>query len=470
MSMPCPPGVSRAAAIVLLALGSVRAEAGEPESSRVPWAEPERSHRVVLVVPRGERAAPDPGTQTFFLDLEEVGRRAGGAVVTESLRLVPRGRSEELPFSLDYRYGDRELADGEPVPQVTGYVGAKSPVADGQLRRLGYLSFRPAPRSTAFDLYFDVSGDRSALQERPNRVIRPWWIDVVEDSRFEVDGDRDGRPDLYAWKVRNGRETWGRAPRPGGTERQCLRLTHPGGGRLVSVDGLLRREPGIAGRRLVLYQQLFAASGLSGRSLGVSLPNAFREKGYAAHYPFGGVPAGSWYELAVEGRVRADWSASRYSLDFSYDGPCYVDEVHMQLPPELASTARIGIDTDVAQPGDTIGLFWESPDARYLYRARVDLESRDGDRCTVRGERVEGWDEGFRIHATVTATDGRRMAELHDVARRAARWKGQLRLGEMSPGRYRIALTVFSREDPGEVVARQETDLTVLPDPFASPE
>lgn len=466
--MPCHPGVSRAAAIVLLALGSVRALAGEPESARVLWASPERSHRVVLVVPSGERALPDTGAQTFFLDLEEVGRRAGGTVVTASLRLVPRGRSEELPFSLDYRYGDREPVDGEPVPHVTGYVGAKSPVVDGQLRRLGYLSFRPLPIGTTFDLYFDVSGDRSALQERPNASVRPWWIDVVEDPCFEVDGDRDGRPDLYAWKVRNGRETWGREPRPGGTGRQCLRLTHPGGGRLVSVDGLLRREPGIAGRRLVLYQQLFAASGLSGRSLGVSLPNAFRAKGYAAHYPFGGVPAGSWYELAAEGRVRADWSVSSYSLDFSYDGPCYVDEVHLQLPPELASTARIGIDTDVAQPGDAIGLLWESPDARYLYRTRVDLESRDGERCTVRGERVEGWDEGFRIHATVTAMDGRRMAELHDAAPRAARWRGQLRLGEMSPGRYRLALTVLSQVDPVEVVAQLESDLTVLPDPFAS--
>ncbi|MBM4046638.1 MAG: hypothetical protein FJ279_16125, partial [Planctomycetes bacterium] len=148
------------------------------------WRVADRTHRIVLLDTRPAKGAE---AQVFFLDLPKVGEALGGAVDTGSMRLLARRTAAAVPFSLDYRYGDREHSPDEYVRPVSGYYGDKFPMAEGRLRRLGYLSFRPVPGETQYDLYLNVSADKQALRERSDPAVRPWWVDAVTDPEFQVD-------------------------------------------------------------------------------------------------------------------------------------------------------------------------------------------------------------------------------------------------------------------------------------------
>ncbi len=429
------------------------------------WRCPAHAYRLALPDTVGATAEP-PGARTFFVDLADLGTALGGVVDTAGLRVVAHKSGAATGFSLDYRYGDRERDPDEYVRPVTGYVGEKSALAEGKLRRLGFLSLEVVPGERRYDLYFNLAGRGATLADRPDPAVRPWWVETVTDPAGVTDLNQDGRPDLFVLNEKDAAGQLVLAPRPGDGPRTCPKLTRPGGGRLISAPGLVKHDPRVAGRRVVMYHQVYSDQGLNGQRFCLSLPNAYRESGFAALYNFGEIPAGQWYEMSVEGRIRVPLQSAEYWLYHTYDAPCYVGETHVQFPPERAGGNRIGVETDVAQPGDDVTLTWQSAANPYLYPLRLTAEHRDGRRWEVAGQRVESWAEGFALAATVTSPAGRVVATLTGEAALGESWARPVRLGRLAPGRYRLRFEVHSRRPEPESVARLETDLRVLAGPF----
>jgi hypothetical protein len=446
----------------VLGTAGVEAAKGQPAT----WQAPHCSYRIGLPYTRSVEKGATPAPAVFFLDLPALSKTIGGTPDVNAMKLFSRDGNAPLAFSLDYRYGDREHSPDEYVRPVTGYNGEKFPVADAKLHRLGYFSFRPEPGQTQYYLYFNISPDKRAPRARPDPSIRPWWIDAVMDPDFRLDMDADGKPDFYTWTVRNDRKPpWEIAPRPG-DGGSCLRLGCAEEGTLSSRPGLLRFDSGVAARRVILYQQIYAEQGIKGRCISTSLPNAYREQGYAALYYFGEIPPKEWYELCIEGRVRPEFKGTDQPLWNVYNGPCYVSETHLQFPPEKATINRIALETDVAQPNDEIRLSWQSEAKPYLYPMRLAVEGKDGRKSSMDGQRVEEWSGGFLLEAAVTTPAGQPVVELHEQAQEGTSWARALRLAGAKPGRYRLRFEVKSRRNIPETVSHLETDLRVLKGPF----
>jgi hypothetical protein len=215
-----------------------------------------------------------------------------------------------------------------------------------------------------------------------------------------------------------------------------------------------------------LYQQICAEHGIKGRCISIPLPNAYRESGFAALYYFGEIPPKEWYELCVEGRVRAGFEGTNQPMSNVYNGSCCVAETHVQFPPEKTTINRMVLETDVAQPGDEVRLTWQSERKPCLYPVRLAIEGRDGRRMEVDGQRVEEWSEGFQLEAAVTTPAGEPVMALRESAEEGVTWTGVLRLAGAEPGRYRLRFEVKSRRRIPEIVSRLETDLRVVKGPF----
>ena len=433
---------------------------------RANWRRGDREYRVILVATRTFR----PGDQqTFFLDLGRLGVLLGQPVDTESIQVCTETASDNVPFSLDWRYGDREPGLEEYVRPVTGYNGEKYPLAEGRLRRLGYVSFRAAVGETRYHLYFDLAPVDRGLRDRPVPALRPWWIETLADPDFQVDNNSDGKPDHYVWVAKgDSKSTWGIAPRPEFAGRNCLKLTSAGEGTLTGRSGCCAFDQRASGRRVILYQQLFAEQGIQGQRISVSLPNAYRpeSRASAALYYFGEIPARQWYEMAVEGRVRAGIHLAGCGMHHTYNGPCHVGETHVQFPPELPACNTIGLETDVACPGDEIGLTWQSKASESFYPMKLSLGSKEGRHWTVEGQRVEQWTEGFSLVASLADPSGKPVAELRDTARVGQPWQGTLRVPASARGRYRLSFQAISRREIPETVAHLESDVRILAGPF----
>ena len=326
--------------------GAARGAAAEQPAAK--WLVPECSWRLQLPYTRSagnSEAAPEA---VFFLDFAALGRQIGGTPDVGSSQLVASATGAAVPFSLDYRYGDRERLPDEPEQTITGYRGEKFPLAKGKLRRLGYLSVKPIAGATDYALYFNLAPGKADLRDRENATARPWWIEAIVNPEFNTDNNQDGKPDLYTWYAKENRDTtWQLVPRPKTEGATCLHLTSPNptGGTLMSNPDLFAVDSRAGGRRVVFYQQLYCDEELDGRVMTVSLPNAYRDSPAAAvAYYFGKILPHEWQELCVEGRVRAGYDHYEAKLWNVYNGPCYVGEMHLQLPPDRSSANEIGIE------------------------------------------------------------------------------------------------------------------------------
>jgi len=447
-----------------LLVATVVAQAAD--GSPAEWQAPECACRIELVETGAGRE-----NAVFFMDLPKLGKLLGGAVDAASMRLVARGSGAAVPFSLDWRLGERPPEPGEYVRPITGYTGEKFPVAEGKLRRLGYLLFRPVAVETRYGLYFNVSRDARALRERPDPAVRAWWVEAVADPCFRVDNNRDGKPDLYGWFPRAGkdRNKWSIVPRADGTT--CLQVFCTGEGSLRSQPGLLSFDRKVTGRRIVYYQHLYAEQELAGRSISITLPNALREgRASAVLYYFGKIPPKQWQELCIEGRVRSGPETPVGDMQNTYNGPCFIGETHLQFPPDRPGNAVIGCDSDVAQPGDDITLTWQPAAQSYFYRMPLAVESRDGRKWTVEGQRAEEWREGFAMEAVLATPEGKPVFQLNKTSAAGEAWTGELRLNGVSPGRYKVRFEVKSRRPMVESVARMESELRILGGPFEGKE
>jgi len=344
-------------------------------------------------------------------------------------------------------------------------------VAEGQVRRLGFISFRPLPGKADYYLYFRAASHESALRARPDPSVRPWWIEAVRDPDFEVDVNRDGKPDFYSWYTKPRRpDSWRIVPRQGRPGRHCLQLSNPTGGTVRSLPDRVPLDKRAAGRRLVFYLQLYSRDGLAGRNIGLNLRTA-PPKNYATivNWYFGGVPAGAWYATSIAGRVPEGMPIRHGRLWCVFNGPCRVGEFHVQLPPEPAALNRIGVDTDVALCDDQVGVSWQSMGKACLFALPVAVETRDGRRRFVQGNRVDAWPEGFRLEARIEpAGGGKPVATLSDIASSGQSWRGTLKLDRVPPGRYHVLFEVKSKRRLVETVARLERELRVLRGPFAN--
>lgn len=426
-----------------------------------PWRVPKATARVTL---RG--VAPGSGPAVFFVDLKRVGAALGEPVDTGSLRLVgPDGKA--VPFSLDYRYADRKDL---PLPNPrytdpTGYWGYKYPVAEDKLRRLGYLSFRPAAGAGDYALYFTTARSKGALKPRPQPAVRPWWIEQIRDPNFSQDGRRKGHPGLYTgWRHKG----WRHVKRKSPEGERCYEVFRPTGGRLISQAALLDLDRRIAGRRIILYHVLYAEKGLTGRNIFLSLPSALRAPPRGAIYVrLRGVPPRTWYALSVEGRVSERFEKFTKRIYANYNEPCFLAAFHLQFPPDRESSNLIDIGSDLAYPHDRMPLTWRSGEREYLYPLDLRVETRRGKTFRVPGRRVETWSEGFRITASLTPeAGGKSVAEVGATSGAGEEWKSFLPLRGVRPGRYRARLTVRSRREPPETVAEIERDVRIIPSPF----
>ena len=425
------------------------------------WRVPKATARVTL---RGVAAGSGPAV--FFVALKRVGAALGKPVDARSLRLHgPDG--EAVPFSLDYRYADRKDL---PLPNPrysdpTGYWGYKYPVAEDKLRRLGYLSFRPVAGAGDYALYFTTSRSRDALKPRPQLAVRPWWIEQIRDPNFSKVGRRKGHPEFYiGWRHKG----WRHVKRKSPEGERCYEVFRPTGGRLISQAALLNLDRRIAGRRIILYHVLYAEKGLTGRAVYLSLPSALRAPPRGAIYVrLRGVPPRTWYALSVEGRVSERFEKFTKRIYANYNEPCFLAAFHLQFPPDRESANLLDIGSDLAYPHDHIPLTWRSAKREYLYPLDLTVETKGGKTFRVPARRAEAWPEGFRIEASLTSHDGaRRHGVVHATTPPGCVWKGFLPLRNVKPGRYTARLTVRSRREPPETVARIEREVRVIESPF----
>jgi hypothetical protein len=437
------------------------------------WRVPELACRVIL-----HDATPAAGTsavplRTFFLDLRKLGAALGGRIDTRSMQLVTADGGTRVPFSLDYRYGDRQPAPGETIPKPTGYLGERFSLGQGRLRRLGYVSFRGAAGPAQYHLYFRVTADGHDAEDRPAPALRPWWIEGVADPDFRQISPPSGKPGLYAVRAlkSTGAMQWAVVPRPESAGRTCLRLTCPEGGQLSSRPGAVTLDRRTAGRRVIYYQQLYAEQGLAGRDMALPLTNAYSHVpgAWAVVYYFRDIPPRQWWELSAEGRVGENYDGTAQSFFNEYAGSCHVGEIHVQYPPDLSTDQTIGVETDLAQPGDEILLSWKAPLRDYLYGIRTTLQTKTGRTIPAAAERVENWLEGFALEAAVVDRDGKIAATLADAVAPGRAWERPITLRGVRPGLYRLRLEVRSRRTPPEVVARLENELKVINGPFTTP-
>lgn len=443
--------------VLLLACGRL------PSAEELPWRIEECRYRIVLRCPLASGRF-EQGPAVFFIDLS---RLADTAVDTQSMRLVRVGDGQSVPFSLDYRYGDRrDLPLPKPrYPDPTGYWGHKYPAAEEELRRLGFISFLPQEGEQLYALEFGVCQPLTPAQARPRPDIRPWWIEQCRDPTFALNEKGGVRPDLYgSWR----REGWRHVTQPSPEGEYCYELFRPDGGRLISMPGLFDFDRRIAGRRVILYHLLYAENGLTGRTIYLPLPSALRTPSHIAlHFSFGDIPPRTWYALCVEGRVSRQFKTFEKRLYANYNEPCLLGAFHLQFPPERASANMIDIGTDLASVGDRVPLTWKSCSQPYLYPVTLPLQTPPGADLLVEAERVESWPDGFRLEAQLTAVGAQEpLRSMCDTSEPGRTWRGFLPLGDLRPGVYTVHLTVFSQREPAETVARITRQLHLIDSPF----
>lgn len=454
-------------AVVLLLLSSVGMGA---DITSAPWQAADCGQRIVLQYANAE-VAPDGAL--FFVDIAKVGAALGGAVDTASGQLFARGGDKAIPFSLDCRYGDREMAPGEIRKPITGYWSEVFPATEGKLRRLGFLSFKPVKGCSEYYLYFSLAKGNALPCERPDPSVRPWWIEAFTNPYFATDANNDGTPDGFSWVPKDrvkAKETIKIVPRDDMPGRVFLELSQEGAGQLMSEPrgGETPLDERVAGRRVVLYSQNWAQKEFAVSCM-LDLPRKPGALDAAIAASAKGQADGRWMEWAVEGRVVPGFTGhKRRLLYLTYSGACRVGEIHAQFPPDPPTTNKLSVSTDIAAPGDDVTVTWESARQSYLYPLELPVEDKAGTRKMIPGNRLEDWRDGFVVAARLLpAGKEQAVAQIQDKAEAGVAWTGRLGLKDIAPGQYRLVVDVTSRRAPAETVAHMDTPLRVTaPAPF----
>jgi len=448
------------------------------QSSGGVWQADDCAYRVRLILPgAGEDWFLDEGA-VFFVDFAEVGKALGFIPVTSSFRLMTPSISTNLPFSLDYQYGSRSpTASDEYRPLPDGFhSGEQAPLAEGRLRQLGIISFQPVNGAIEYYIYFNGTKNNHLLTAKSDASLRPWWINMVVDPNFERDKNHDGKPDLYDWYAKTNRATtWKIIPRNDSSGSSFLEMRSPSGGTLFSRPGLFVFDKRMAGRRVILYQQIWAEQEFTGESLTLPLPpdpvTSYHPR-VAVHYHLGKIPAGEWQELCVEGRVAPHFEGIKAGgrMNLSYTGPCRIGEFHVQCPPDKnADVTQMDIETDIAECNDALKLSWKGTAKPVWFNTWVVAEHKSGKKHRIPAKRVEKWRNRFRLKAGLAMNrGGKPVVELVETIDAGQPWNGILRFRNIRPGRYWLRFEAISQRDIAETVAQVEQEVMVLEGPFTT--